>query len=139
MDSDLFPPGFVDETLRTLALLFPQDKRNTPAWFKKLDRASTSPLDCHLIKCGILGTEARQFENFLFWHDRLVMLKQVYNEARPQSICQLWHDSRHPVQWYTVWTAVLVIILTVAFGFIQSIGTFIQVYIAWKQWAAEVS
>ena len=67
------------------------------------------------------------------------MLKQVYNEARPQSIWQLWHDSRHPVQWYTVWTAVLVIILTVAFGFMQSIGTFIQVYIAWKQWAAEVS
>ncbi|KAK0648009.1 hypothetical protein B0T16DRAFT_407579 [Cercophora newfieldiana] len=134
--SDLYPPGFVDETLRTLALLFPQDKKDTRSWFKKISRASSSPLDCHLVNCGILGAEGRQFENFGFWHDRLVTLKQVYNEARPQSISQRWHDRRHPTEWYTFWTAALVIVLTVIFGFAQCIFAFIQVYIAWKQWAA---
>ncbi|KAK5651604.1 hypothetical protein OQA88_11877 [Cercophora sp. LCS_1] len=131
--SEMYPPEFIDETLKTLALLFPQDKKNTRSWFKKTSWTSNLPLDGHLVKCGILGAERRRFDNFRFWHDRLVILKQVYDEARPQSISQWWYDRRHPTEWYTVWTAVLVIILTVLFGFMQCVLSSIQVYLAWKQ------
>jgi len=119
----------IDETLQTLELLFPQDDPATKKWFAQVNKTSYPPLDRHLIKVGTLWAEARDFENFHFWHDRLVILKQVYNEARPKTISQWWHDRRHPTEWYTVWTAVLVIVLTCVFGFAQCILGAMQVYL----------
>lgn len=85
-----------------------------------------------MVKIGTLSAEARDFENFDFWHDRLVTLKQVYNEARPETISQWWHDRRHPSEWYAVWTAVLVIVLTCVFGLAQCILSAMQVNLAMK-------
>ncbi len=131
--SPLYPPGLIAETLRTLALLFPQEDPTTRNWLQKTNRSSTNPpLDRHLIRAGLVLAEARQFDNFVFWHDRLVVLKQVYNEARPQTISQWWHDRRHPVEWYTLWTAVVVIGLTIFFGSVQCVLAGIQVYLELK-------
>lgn len=60
------------------------------------------------------------------------MLKQVYDEAQPKTLRQWWHDRRNAVQWYTFWVAVLVLILTVVFGLIQSIEGAIQAYTSLK-------
>ncbi|KAK0716261.1 hypothetical protein B0H67DRAFT_489967, partial [Lasiosphaeris hirsuta] len=130
--SPLYPPGFIAETLRTISLLFPQEVLATRKWFPSISKASKPPLDRHLVKAGFLATGARQFEDFHFWHDRLVVLKQVYSEARPQSFSQWWYDRRHPVEWYAQWTAVLVILLTVFFGSVQCILAGIQVYLESK-------
>jgi len=130
--SPIYPPGLINETIQTLALLFPQDDSPTRKWLQRVSKALRLPLDHYLSKCGILDAENRDFENFKFWHDRLVVLKQVYNESRPADISQRWYDRRHPSEWYTVWTAILVIILTVLFGFIQIALTAVQVYLALK-------
>jgi hypothetical protein len=60
------------------------------------------------------------------------MLKQVFDEAQPRTIVQWWHDRRNGVQWYTFWVAVLVLVLTILFGLIQSIEGALQVYASFK-------
>lgn len=81
--------------------------------------------------CRRLGADAREIENFRYWHDRLVVLKQVFDEMEPGSIAHLWNDRRRRVQWYTFWTAVLVVLLTLFFGFVQCVEGALQVYKAY--------
>ncbi|KAH8734453.1 hypothetical protein BGZ61DRAFT_442574 [Ilyonectria robusta] len=125
----LLPKGLADETLRTLALLFPSSDLETKKWFSKLSDAG---LDKRVIQCGQLKTDHRQTERFGFWSDRLVILKQVFDEAQPKSLSQWWHDRRNGVQWYTFWVAVLVLVLTIFFGLVQSIEGGLQVYASFK-------
>ena len=129
--SSLFPPGLITETLQTLALLFPQSDRKTQAWFLQKQSADALGLDSRLVQCGQLRADDRRIENFRFWHDRLVVLKQVFDESRPATLWQWWADRRNGVQWYTFWVAVLVLFLTVFFGLVQSIEGALQVYKAY--------
>ncbi|KAK8062632.1 hypothetical protein PG997_014729 [Apiospora hydei] len=89
-------------------------------------------IDRRLGHCGRLKTELRQIERFHFWRDRLIMLKQAYDEAQPKTLTQWWHDRRNGVQWYTFWVAVLVLVLTIVFGLIQSVEGALQVYASFK-------
>lgn len=131
INSSILPDGFVHETLRTIAVLFPQSDRNTREWVQKL--AASLTVDPRLIRCGNLRADDRQIENFTFWRDRLVILKQVFDEARPSTLSQWWCDRRNGVQWYTFWVAVLVLILTIFFGLVQSIEGALQVYKAFER------
>ena len=36
------------------------------------------------------------------------------------------------MQWYTFWVAILVFVMTVFFGFVQSVEGALQVYLSWK-------
>jgi hypothetical protein len=76
--------------------------------------------------------EDRQIERFIFWRDRLVILKQAYDDATPKTISQWWHDRRNSVQWYTFWVAVLVFVVTTSLGVIQCIEGALQVYMSYK-------
>jgi len=89
-------------------------------------------LDPYLTEVGHLDADQRQIENFAHWHDRLVVLKQVFNEARPSTLQQWWNDRRNGVQWYTFWVAVLVLLLAVFFGLVQSVEGALQVYKAFN-------
>ncbi|KAF9700098.1 hypothetical protein EKO04_002008 [Ascochyta lentis] len=129
-DSSLFPSGLAEETLRTLALLFPQSDGTLRKWYRRLPMPF--PLDPELVRCGHLKTEDRQFEKFAYWHDRLVVLKQVFDEATPENMSQWWFDRRNSVQWWTFWIAILVLVLTILFGFTQCITGIMQVYAAFK-------
>ncbi|KAF1963722.1 hypothetical protein CC80DRAFT_487052 [Byssothecium circinans] len=122
----ILPAGLLDETLRTLALLFPQSDPLTRKWFRQLPPPFL--LDPQLIQCGHLKTDDRQIERFTFWHDRIVTLKQIFDEATPRTISQWWYDRRNGVQWYTFWVAILVLSLTLLFGLIQCIEGAMQVY-----------
>ncbi|PSN65960.1 hypothetical protein BS50DRAFT_525791 [Corynespora cassiicola Philippines] len=137
LHSDILPPGLAEETLRTLALLCPQSDRATKKWLRRLPKPIVSKwpsgrpayiLDPHLMRCGHLKTDDRQIEKFIYWHDRLVVLKQVFDETTPNNISQWWHDRRNGVQWYTFWVAIIVLSLTLMFGLIQSIEGALQVY-----------
>jgi hypothetical protein len=89
-------------------------------------------IDGNAIKCRPLTTKDRQIRNFVFWHDRLVMLKQVFDEADPKTVRQWWSDRRKPVQWFNFWFAVALLVgLTVFFGLVWSIEGAIQVYKAY--------
>lgn len=128
--SSLLPDGVAAETLQTLALLFPTADAETKKWFLKA--AAAAQLDGRAIQCGRLRSDRRQIEKFRFWRDRLVTLKQVFDEAQPRTMSQWWNDRRNGVQWYTFWVAVLVLVLTIMFGFIQSVEGALQVYASFK-------
>ncbi|KAI8954895.1 hypothetical protein F4801DRAFT_603476 [Xylaria longipes] len=108
----LFPDGLVDETLRTLALLFPQSEfsssirssNNKRVWFQKLCLAS-SPC--------------------------LVDPRQIYDDATPKTIKQWRHDRRNGERWFTFWVAVLVLMITITLGLVQCIKSALQVYKAY--------
>ncbi|KAH8598463.1 hypothetical protein B0O99DRAFT_591746 [Bisporella sp. PMI_857] len=127
--SQIFPDGLIQETLNTLALLFPSSDKDTEQWFARLP--DSVQLDGKVIKCGQLRAQKRQIKNFKFWHDRLVILKQVFDQSRPATLKQWWCDRRNGVQWYTFWVAILVLLLTIFFGLIQSVEGALQVYKAY--------
>ncbi|KAJ4333706.1 hypothetical protein N0V95_009358 [Ascochyta clinopodiicola] len=126
----LLPNALAEETLRTLAILFPQSDVKVRKWYSRL--SAPFSLDPELIRCGHLKTEDRQFEKFTYWHDRLIVLKQVFDEATPKTISQWWFDRRNGVQWWTFWVAISVLILTIVFGFIQCITGIMQAYAAFN-------
>lgn len=118
-----FPDGMIDETLQTIALLFPQNRwfRRTKLWHRKLEVQDADP--------SVLTCEATQrtteIENYKYWHDRLVRLKLIYDQAKPRTARQWWNDRREGTQWYALW---VVLGFTVFFGLVQSIEGAIQVY-----------
>lgn len=130
--NSIFSVGFVDETLRTLALLFPQKDPQTKRWLSSQLDTEGKPLDTALSKCGSLHTEERRFESFSFWRDRLIILKEAYDESRPKTLSQWWFDRRNGEQWYTFWIAVLVFVVAITFGVIQSVEGALQVYLSYK-------
>jgi hypothetical protein len=126
--SDWYPPGLIDETLRTLALLFPSTD-DTRTWFKKL--APGEAVDTRVIQCGQLRAEDRHIDAFVFWRDRLVVLKQTFDEKEPTSWLQWWHDKRRGLQRYLFLLAAIALILSLFIGLLQCVLGGIQVYKAY--------
>ncbi|RYC58296.1 hypothetical protein CHU98_g7910 [Xylaria longipes] len=126
----IFPINFIDETLRTLSLLFPQNDNKAQLWLES--QIQDFGLDPLLAECGSLATHERRFENFNYWNNRLVILKQALEDSRPQTLSQWWFDRRNGVQWYTFWVAILVFLVIIFFGLVQSIEGALQVYLSWK-------
>lgn len=130
MKTPLFSEAFIEESLRTLSLLFPQNDRKTRRWLA--GQIAEHNLDPALSRCGNLRAQTRRFEQFSFWRDRLVILKQAFDESSPRGLTQWWNDRRNSVQWYTFWVAILVFLMTVFFGLVQSVEGALQVYLSWK-------
>ncbi|PLB52137.1 hypothetical protein P170DRAFT_507003 [Aspergillus steynii IBT 23096] len=122
----LLPPSLIDETLQTIALLLPREDESVQTWYRKIEKQHT--LDPSAIKLPYLKREQRRIENFSFWRERLIILKQCYDESEPRDIRQWWYDRRKGVQWYTFWVAIFVLLLTLFFGLVQSIEGALQVY-----------
>lgn len=123
------------ETLQTLALLLPEHDVQVKAWFRHQTRLREScnlTLDPTARECGQLTAAERQINNFKYWHERLLILKQVFDESEPTSVRQWWYDRRNRSQWYTFWVAALVLLITILFGLIQTIVGGLQVYLAYR-------
>ncbi|KAH4123617.1 hypothetical protein HBI55_126130 [Parastagonospora nodorum] len=124
-----YPAGLIDETLRTLALLFPKQDKGTKKWLRTI--RSPHKIDRHLMDFQRLRSDQRQIENFTFWRERLIILKETFDDSRPARLSQWWYDRRDGHIWSTFWVAVLVLFLTVFFGVVQSIEGALQVYKAY--------
>ncbi|KAH6675929.1 hypothetical protein B0J14DRAFT_477619, partial [Halenospora varia] len=110
---NVFPADLVEETIQTLALLLSE------YWiYIKVEKGGRLPLDPQARVCGQLKAEEPQIDRFQYWHDRLVILKQVFDEAEPKNMKQWLRDRRRCVQWYTFWVAALVLALPIVFGLI---------------------
>ena len=132
----MFPNGLIEETLRSLALLFPHSDAGTRKWYKAqmkkaMKKASPRDLDPKLLECGHLRAEDRHIDAFKFYRDRLVILKQAFDESEPNSLSQWWYDKRSGVHRYPLIIAALALVLTALFGLIQCIEGALQTYKAW--------
>lgn len=66
------------------------------------------------------------------WKDRLLIIQHAFDESESISLKKLWMDDRKPIQYYAFWVAVVVLVLTVTFGILQSICSLIQAYASMK-------
>ena len=133
-NSNIYPEGLIQETLRTLNLLFPRNDSSTQKWLRtsySSSKHTTSPPDSALLHCDRMMSDDRRAANFTFWRDELLTLKDKFDQPRPTSMAQFWYDRRNKVQWYTFWIAVLVLCLTIFFGVVQSVEGALQVYKAY--------
>lgn len=80
----VFPQGFIDETIRTLALLFPRNDKKGLKWLRAAH--TSSGIDGYLMHCDRLRLEDRQIQKFEYWNHRLVILKQALDESRHMKI-----------------------------------------------------
>jgi hypothetical protein len=121
---------FIEETLDTIALLLPQDNATSNHWFEQ--RRKDLGLDPAARTNGHLNASSRQIHKFKHWGDRLSILKKAFDDSEPKSVSQWWYDDRKRVQWYTFWIAVLVLLLTIVFGLIQSVSSVVQAWASVK-------
>ena len=105
----------------------------TRKWYKtQMKEMSPSLyLDPTLLKCGHLRAEDRHIDTFHFWRDRIVILKQVFDDSEPASWSQWWYDKRSGVNRYPLMIAALALVLTAFFGLIQCVEGGLQTYKAW--------
>lgn len=114
------PRDILIEACRTLCLLLPADNKFVTDWYKK--KASDENLDTGILKYGPLPHGKRHLGMFNHFRDRLVILKQHYDDTRPSSFGQLWHDQRDFIQFLTVMNAITMVIftlITLVFGAVQ--------------------
>lgn len=121
-----FPVSLVDETIRSISLLIPPVLGEPNPWFQQ--KKLSYPVDASAGTCDRLNSSERQIDKFMYWRDRLVLLKRTFDDAEPSNISQLWFDDRKKTQWFTFWVAVLVFIMTVFFGVVQSVAGIVQAW-----------
>ena len=120
------PKVLVDETIRSISLLIPPILGEPNPWFQQQRKKHL--IDAQAGVCDRLNSSERQIEKFAYWRDRLVLLKRTFDDAEPRNISQLWWDDRKKTQWFTFWVAVLVFIMTVFFGIVQSVAGIVQAW-----------
>lgn len=124
--NSLLPKVLVDETMRSISLLVPPVLGKPNPWFQQQRKKAL--IDAQAGVCNRLNSSERQIEKFVYWRDRLVLLKRTFDDAEPRNISQLWWDDRKKTQWFTFWVAVLVFIMTVFFGVVQSVAGIVQAW-----------
>lgn len=124
--TSLLPKALVDETIRSISLLIPPILGEPNPWFQQQRKKHL--IDAQAGVCDRLNSSERQIEKFAYWRDRLVLLKRTFDDAEPRNISQLWWDDRKKTQWFTFWVAVLVFIMTVFFGVVQSVAGIVQAW-----------
>ena len=125
--SAVYQEDLLVETLQTLALLLPRSNTKCKRWFQR--SLKKYPKLDHLAGDIELLPRSRTLEKYRYWNECLRIIIKAY-ESEPKTLPQWWHDRRNKVQWYTFWIAVLVLLLTIVFGLIQSITGAIQAYYA---------
>lgn len=105
--------------------MVPRTDRRVRKWYKKHQKRYELDPDILLVK--YLDPEHRTADHFQYWGARLTILKRAFDDHEPNGPLQWWRDDRKPVQWWTFWIAALVLVLTIVFGFTQSITSILQV------------
>lgn len=126
LEDDILPEDLAEETIRTISLLMPPVLGEPNPWFRQ--QQQKHKIDAEAGNCNRLNSSQRQIKNFKYWRDRLVLLKRTFDDAEPRNLSQLWWDDRKKTQWFTFWVAVLVFILTLFFGIVQSVASIVQAW-----------
>ena len=73
----------------------------------------------------------RHLADFDHWRNRLLELHQIFHSP-PVGWTQIWADRRNPLQWYTFWIAIVILVLTVVFGIISTVTGILQTCLAYE-------
>lgn len=122
---EIFPDGFLEETVRTLSVMLPIADKKCMKWFAS--KQQKLGLDVAAGDCRHLQATQRNISDFDFWRDRLIIAKDVFDSSQPSGISRIWNDDRNKTQWWTFWIAILVLLLTLV-GVIEGA---LQVYKAY--------
>jgi hypothetical protein len=132
----MYPENFVEETLETLKLLFPNRDHNTEKWLHH--NPLWEQLDKGLLNVGHFqkDDESRRLEHFTFWRDRLGLLVEAVEEVTPTSkaldaILKILDDYDKGQQWFNSSIALGAFVFAVIFSLIQCITGAMQVYKAY--------
>lgn len=120
--AEIFPEHLFIETRKTMSLLLPPKSRR---WFDK--QQMTHKLDKGSGACSYLRMEHRNTASFDVWRERLMILKETYDEHEPQDLREFWLDDRKSVQWWAFWIAFVVFLIAL----IQCVEGALQVYKAY--------
>ena len=121
-----FEIDFLEETSRTLDLLFPSWDTAT----RKVLRNRAKDFDLVDSKPRILDLKF-----YPYWKDRLLEVYEGVFQADPEGIGQLWKDRRDPQKFWTFWVAMAILMLTV----VSTGASIIQTYVAIKAMELTVS
>lgn len=124
---ELYPDGLLEETEETLDLLFPtkniKDSKRTRRLRDKDDVDIEAARDL---------PPSMTISHYKHWGDRLALVQQAYDTARPRRGRQWWYDRRNRVEWATLLVAIIVFIMTLVFGIISSVTGIMQVYASFR-------
>ncbi|KAH8652115.1 hypothetical protein BX600DRAFT_516190 [Xylariales sp. PMI_506] len=124
----IVPQDFIEETLRTIGLLLPQDDQQTRLWAQSKEVANLRYIDTGVFTCGSLGSQDRRFERFPIWHDRLVVLQQAFDGVNPHKLSQWGWDQCNDVEWYAYWIQVLVAVSIILYGLVHTVDGGLKIY-----------
>ncbi|RYP62777.1 hypothetical protein DL769_007172 [Monosporascus sp. CRB-8-3] len=103
-------PGFYEETLNTLGLLFPNEP-TCQEWFENVfgKNGSVEP------RVGSLGhPTSREMRRYWYWKPRLLALQREFENSHPRTLAHWWRDRRKRREWITFWIAFFGAIFAVA-------------------------
>lgn len=80
--SSIIPEELILETIDTLSLLLPRHDLAIRKWFQKLQKSHK--LDPGVITSRYLDFSEREINNYHFWRERLVKLKNAFDEHEPK-------------------------------------------------------
>ncbi|KAL4864273.1 hypothetical protein BDV12DRAFT_15109 [Aspergillus spectabilis] len=126
-DNQIYPSNLLNETERTIALIFPPTNINCRKWIRKARKEDRIDLEANTILA-----ETRDLQSYHYWELRLLAVIEEYDRTEPTSLRQWAVDKRRPSQRYTFWIAVIALALALIFGLTQSVTGIIQVIVAAK-------
>ncbi|TVY18403.1 hypothetical protein LARI1_G003433 [Lachnellula arida] len=120
----LIPRGILRETVLSLSLLFPRWDIHTDNFMLQYDQTF------HL-EAPFSDPHPQHLSEFSHWRNRLMELHQIFHSP-PIGWTQLWTDRRNPLQWYTFWIAIVILVLTVVLGVISTVTAVMQTCFAYE-------
>ena len=129
----MFPSGLLDETMRTLDILFPFGDDRTMEYLKNERQdfyGLTTPRHSRYLPADL--------NEFDYWRDRSAVLYDLLEQPPSTLVGMLYDYRRNPIRWWTFWLAVFFSILILVFGVAGLILGFKQLRLAEKARALAV-
>ncbi|CZT17658.1 uncharacterized protein RCC_03495 [Ramularia collo-cygni] len=117
-DSCGLPTELLDETLRSIELLFPLTDEATNEFLKRqgmdISAFQVEP------NSGGAPRRAPRLREFRYWREQLLDLIEEY-ESPPRHSRKIWRDRRNPMAFWTFWIGIVIFFSTLAFGLIAAV------------------
>ena len=124
--NSVFPDNVIEETCKTLCLLFPSTD-DTDSFLKKYHSSLLKEYPFEYNNYSELP--ATPLTDFAIWRDRLSLLYNEYIAPGP-----MWKDQRNRRDWLNFWIGIgAIVILTFAFGVISTILAGIGLHYSYEQ------